>query len=333
MSGVHPRASWRCRRNRAPAAWSARRKRTSGSVLVFFRPVRCEDRSVLTQCALGTVTRVLLRQGRCFFYAQTVARTYSKEFPERPLMGVISDLLGIQHFTTSTGGTVRRDFLVAVGAGLGISTETLEALPTKDDVLSAVVEAATRAPLDPDLLSRGATVTNEALQAIVDGIMRHGAAGRPEVPQVEGRPLADGDSVKFDFTDLNDERDRRLMEIAAREGQDQFRSALLGAYNERCAITGCEAVETLAATHIYPYAGPAANSVSNGLLLRLDVRQLYNRGAISVHETTYNVLVKPHLMVTQYAGLAKQRLRVPRRTVHHPSTAALRSHRQWAGWV
>ncbi|MEU0266533.1 HNH endonuclease [Nocardioides sp. NPDC006303] len=286
---------------------------------------------MLTQFALGTVTRVHLRQGRCFFYARTVARTYGKEFPERPLMGVISDLMGIEHFTTSPGSTVRRDFLVAVGEGLGVSAETLQALPTKDDVLSAVVEAATRAPMDPGLLSPGATVTNEALQTIVDGIMKHGAEGRPDVPQVEGRPLADGDSLEFDLADLNDERDRRLMKIAANEGQDHFRSALLDAYGEQCAITGCEAVEALAATHIYPHAGPAANSVTNGLLLRLDVCQLYNRGAISVHETTHDVLVKPHLMVTQYADLAEQRLRVPESPVHHPSTAALRSHREWAG--
>ena len=39
-------------------------------------------------------------------------------YPERQLMAVISDLLGIPHFTTSNGSTVRADFLQAVAARL-----------------------------------------------------------------------------------------------------------------------------------------------------------------------------------------------------------------------
>jgi len=34
-------------------------------------------------------------------------------------MATISDLLGIPHFTTARGSTVRRDFLEAVGVALG----------------------------------------------------------------------------------------------------------------------------------------------------------------------------------------------------------------------
>lgn len=248
-------------------------------------------------------------------------------------MGVISDLLGIDHFTTSRGSTVRRDFLEAVGMALGLPETTVKGLETKDDVLAAVIEKATHEPMDPELLSVGGTVTNEALQAVIDGITRHGVAGRPRVPDVEPKILDEADAFGFSLDDLKDERDRRLMEMAVREGQNHFRTALLDAYDSRCAITGYNAVETLEAAHIYPYRGPATNHVTNGLLLRSDVHRLYDRGAISVHETNHQVLVKPHLMVTRYAELADCNLRLPRRLDLRPSTAALRSHREWAGLV
>lgn len=246
-------------------------------------------------------------------------------------MAVISDLLGIPHSTTSRGSTVRRDFLETVGTALGIPVATIMALPTKDDVLTAVVEQATQAPMDPELLSPGATVTNEALQAIIDGVTRNGVPGRPAMPEVEPKILDEAAALGFDIEDLKDERDRRLVEIAVREGQDRFRTALLDAYGSRCAITGSNAVETLEAAHIYPYKGPATNHVTNGLLLRTDIHRLYDRGAIAVHETSHHVLVKPHLMVTDYAPLAERSLRLPHRVQHRPSTAALRSHREWAG--
>lgn len=247
-------------------------------------------------------------------------------------MGVVSDLLGVPHFTTSRGSTVRRDFLEAVAAGLEIPEPTVQAL-TKEELLSAVVEAATQEPMDPALLSPGGTVTNEALQVIVDGITRNGVPGRPALPDVETQELDDAAALGFNIEDLKDERDRKLMKMAVREGQDHFRTALLDAYGGRCAVTGFDAVETLEAAHIYPYKGPATNHVTNGLLLRSDIHRLFDRGAVAVHETTHQVLVKPHLMVTQYEPLAELQLGLPRLAAHRPSTAALRSHREWAGLV
>jgi hypothetical protein len=249
-------------------------------------------------------------------------------------MGTLSYLLGIPHFTTSSGGSVRRDFLEAVGEGMHIPRATISAMGNKDDLLTLLIEEATQEPMDPALLSTGGTITNDALQAIVDGITRRGIAGRPNIPQVEGSEVAAEDSLTdlgFDPAAIKDERDKRLMEIAAREGQDRFRTALLDAYGDKCAVTGYDAVETLQAAHIYPYQGPATNVVSNGLLLRADIHTLYDRGAISIHETTFKVLVKPHLYATTYLYLGGNSLRLPKRKADRPSTAALRSHRLWAG--
>lgn len=268
-------------------------------------------------------------------YATAMPRTYGVEYPERPLMSILSDLLGIPHFTTSRGSTVRADFLRAVAEALGVPDDMLRGLH-KDQVLARAVEAATRTSIDRTLFSPGGTVTNRALQTIIDGVVAHGVTGRPVLPNVPSQPVADEDATDvlselFDVEAVKDERDRRLVEIAARQGQDRFRLAVLEAYGERCAITDYDAVETLEAAHIHPYRGPATNRVSNGLLLRADLHILYDRGAITVHETSYHVLVKPHLAVTRYAFLGDHGLRLPRRRGDRPSTAALRSHRLWAG--
>lgn len=247
-------------------------------------------------------------------------------------MSVISGILGIANFTTANGSTVRRDFLEAVGRALGIPDASIAGI-IKDDLLARVIEAATHSPMDPTLFSPGGTVTNRALQVIVDGLIEHGVPGRPDAPEVERRELADDEfDLEFHPDDVQDERDRRLIETAVREGQDQFRLELLRAYGEKCAITEYDAVETLQAAHIYPYRGPATNRVSNGLLLRSDIHILFDRGAIAIDESWYRVLVKPHLQVTTYGlDLNGRRLLLPKRRADRPSTAALRAHREWAG--
>ncbi|TRW46368.1 HNH endonuclease [Georgenia yuyongxinii] len=258
-----------------------------------------------------------------------MSKNFGIEFPERPLMGTLSDLLGIPHFTTSRGSTVRTDFLRAVALALGVQEASLSGV-VKDDVLALVVEAATERPMDPELVSPGGTVTNKALQAIIDGVTEHGVPGRlagSQRPEMEVGETTDG----FDPVGLSDERDRRLAEVAVREGQDHFRTRLMEAYGARCAVSGYDAAEVLEAAHIYPYKGPATNVVTNGLLLRSDLHRLFDRGAIAIDEATWRVLVKPHMLVTEYAWLVGKSLRLPRERASRPSTAALREHRNWAG--
>ncbi len=261
-----------------------------------------------------------------------MVRSYGVEFPERTLMSVVSDLLGIDHFTTARGSTVRKDFLVAAATALGVGDP--EGLG-KDPLLAAVVEAATRRPMDPALFSTGGTVTDAALQAVVNGLMEHGVPGRttPPAPSPAPDPAFDelGLEGVFDPDTVSDERDRRLGLLATRQGQDHFRTAVLAAYGGRCAVTRFDAVDALEAAHIYPYRGPATSTVSNGLCLRADVHTLFDRGSLALHETSMRVLLKPHLAITAYADLADTVIALPARVVDRPSVAALRSHREWAG--
>jgi hypothetical protein len=242
-------------------------------------------------------------------------------------MAVISDLLGIPHFTTSRGSTVRSDFLESVLRALGGDPRGLN----KEQLIIACGEAASRTPFDRTLLSPGGTVTNRVLQLIVDGITQHGipgrlAAGRPnladdEVPEV----------VAFDPADIQDQWSRAIAARAAREGQDRFRTNVLEAYGARCAVTGANAASALEAAHITPYRGPATNVIANGICLRADVHRLWDSRQVAIHEDSLEVVIVEALRATTYAALAGTRVRLPRNAADHPSVAALRAHRHWCG--
>ena len=81
-----------------------------------------------------------------------------------------------------------------------------------------------------------------------------------------------------------DGRERAIGAIVRRRGQPAFRRALLEAYHERCAVTGCDAPEALEAAHVVPYRGVATNHPANGLLLRADLHALFDLGLIAVDE-------------------------------------------------
>lgn len=255
-----------------------------------------------------------------------MGRQVGVEYPERPLMAVLSDLLGIPHFTTSNGGTVRRDFLQAVAARLGADPEA----ETKDELIRQVWEAANGRPMPEGRLSPGGTVTNVVLQEIIDGVTRSGLAGPAEAAGGAGVLEREVDESIFDPSELADERTVRLVYRALREGQDSFRTAVLDAYGNRCAVTGTAAPQVLEAAHIAPYRGPRFNVVPNGVCLRADIHLLFDRGAIAVDTGSWSILVGEHVAASGYADLVGGSLRLPRAREDHPSTRALDAHREWA---
>jgi hypothetical protein len=130
---------------------------------------------------------------------------------------------------------------------------------------------------------------------------------------------------------LADGRERVLASIVRRRGQIQFREELLDAYDGRCVLSGCDALEALEAAHIIPYLGPDSNHTSNGLLLRADLHTLFDLGLISVESATMKILLSPRLTSTSYGEFAGKQLRSPRNGASLPSKYALDQHRTWSG--
>lgn len=130
----------------------------------------------------------------------------------------------------------------------------------------------------------------------------------------------------FDPSDTTDARTRALRAIVQRQGQRTFRKALLAAYSERCAVTGCDLVETLEAAHISPHLGKHTDHVANGLLLRADIHTLFDQNLIAFDPDKGGVLMVSAVIAgTKFADrLKKLRLRSPKNPAHAPNAEALR---------
>jgi predicted restriction endonuclease len=139
------------------------------------------------------------------------------------------------------------------------------------------------------------------------------------------------ESGEFDPSSEIDGRRRALAAIVRRQGQPEFRKRLIQLYSGRCAISGCDAIQTLEAAHIVPYNGPGTNHPANGLLLRADLHVLFDLGLIAVDPSTFTVILKNELRNTSYADLEGRRLSLPSDLKLQPSSGALARHLENSG--
>lgn len=131
---------------------------------------------------------------------------------------------------------------------------------------------------------------------------------------------------------VEDERDRVLRSIVQRQGQQAFRLALLEAYENKCAMTGCRVVDVLEAAHIHRYMGKETNLVSNGLLLRADVHTLFDLNLVSVDTFTMRICVAPSLAGSSYGELVGRPLASPSAHGYGVDKRLLERHRALCGW-
>jgi hypothetical protein len=256
-------------------------------------------------------------------------------------MAVLSEMLRFKHHTTARGSTVEKPFLVDLALALGLSAP---ARMTKYEILDgahALLFAGQ--PMPQRCKTTGSTVTDEALQRLINGVVAQGfakvsltdggGAARIAVALSEAPATAEdldwGDP--FDPLALEDERKQALRLVNARSGQSAFRSAVLAAYEGRCAVSGCSVPEALDAAHIRPYRGTRTNVVPNGICLRADLHRLWDTGRLAVDESTHMVLLDADLLLSDYCDFLGRQIRLPRVAKNHPSSLALEQQRRWCG--
>lgn len=127
----------------------------------------------------------------------------------------------------------------------------------------------------------------------------------------------------FDPASITDARQRIATAVVARRGQQAFRQALLLAYGNKCAITGCGVAAVLEAAHIFPYLGPKTNHTSNGLLLRADIHTLFDLGLLNIHPTELTVELSEDMKNSEYSQLNGTHLRLPPIINEQPNQNAL----------
>lgn len=133
-------------------------------------------------------------------------------------------------------------------------------------------------------------------------------------------------SEVFDPRNVPDGRQRMLVSILRRQGQQDFRRKLLAAYNRQCAMTRCRVGWILEAAHITPYRGIRTNAVSNGLLLRADIHTLFDLALISIEPTRMKIHVSSRVTDPLYAALDGKKPTLPTSKTARRSMIALEEH-------
>jgi len=141
------------------------------------------------------------------------------------------------------------------------------------------------------------------------------------------------DAEGYFILDSGNARERTTASIIRRQGQSEFRQALIKAYNHRCAITNYDIEPVLEAAHIMPYLGPQTHDIANGLLLRADLHTLFNLYLMTIDPETMRVLVAPTMLKTKYGNLNCRPLRLPMLKSDRPSIEALRSRCDLCVWA
>jgi putative restriction endonuclease len=111
-----------------------------------------------------------------------------------------------------------------------------------------------------------------------------------------------------------------------------FRTAVLAAYDKRCAMTGLKFINgggraEVAAAHIRPVAQNGPDSVNNGLALSGTAHWMFDRGLISLDDDL-SVIVSRHVNDTE----SLDRLLRPDRKAIEPLDPALRPHPSFLAW-
>ena len=115
--------------------------------------------------------------------------------------------------------------------------------------------------------------------------------------------------------------------VEARQGQAEFRQALMVAYRNLCVVTGCAIRDLLHAAHIVPPSGASGHNLGNGLLLRADIHDLFDRGLITI-DRQFKVWVHPSLREREYRTYHGERASL---VAKYANPAALRRHRDLHG--
>ncbi len=149
---------------------------------------------------------------------------------------------------------------------------------------------------------------------------------RAQLLAVSTTPVESRDDLWEDPADFEDSRRRTWRAIVQRRGQPAFRSALLQAYGNACAISGCSVLEVLEAAHIAPYTGDDSNNVRNGLLLRADLHTLFDYGLLRINPQNLHVEVAPSLRTTIYGEFHDGLLRPPNEARNAPLAKSLQDH-------
>ncbi|AYM99751.1 HNH endonuclease [Chryseobacterium sp. 3008163] len=112
-----------------------------------------------------------------------------------------------------------------------------------------------------------------------------------------------------------DELQYTYQKVKKRLRQSKFRKELLVAYDYTCAVSRSKVIELLEAAHIQPYDGIHTSVVSNGILLRSDIHDLFDiytdgKRLINI-SADYKIEVHSSLINSEYWKYNGEKIKLP----------------------
>jgi hypothetical protein len=191
-----------------------------------------------------------------------------------------------------------------------------------------IVETPWRVFFDADLLEhaeRRLTQYGYGWSRFIPATTANSGSGSPAPSTGDTTSGEPGHGAEF-VPPVDDQRERTLRLACLRTGQDLFRKNLLAAYGARCCITGPTIPDALEAAHIHAYRGPHSNHLENGLLLRADLHNLFDRFLFGIEPSSLRIrIADPLRSHASYNDIDGVRLDFGNAAVR-PSNRALEIH-------
>ena len=150
----------------------------------------------------------------------------------------------------------------------------------------------------------------------------------PKTQNVIGKWMK-GSSIRTATTASKPVKFKQVL-VEQRQGQSEFRHSQMVAYNYKCAVTGCDVRDTLQAAHIVPVSNNGQHHVQNGLLLRADIHNLFDRGLLTIdaqYKVRLHTSIRSSLIYKTLHG--KKLVVVPSPKEQKPSLKLLAQHRKF----
>jgi hypothetical protein len=217
--------------------------------------------------------------------------------------------------------------------------DLIEALPKNGDCFfyrATVRQALGKRKDAREDYARALELGTNFVQEANAGLAEHSAAPAPAAPATPaGKGLAAQIVAKGVFATPVGKKpagvpDAVYRAVVQRRGQEELRQKLLQAYAGKCCITGADAEEAL---EVALLTGDGAGPLepANAILLRGDVRTLFDLNLIRIHPESRKVFIAESLKRGSYAKLMARQLRLPEASEDRPAVENLQKRWNAAG--
>ena len=131
---------------------------------------------------------------------------------------------------------------------------------------------------------------------------------------------------------LNSRVVHSIQAALGRRVQYSLQRKLLDIYHEKCAVTGCDVQPLLDTVFITSHDRDKADHPSQCLVLRTDLKTLYDLKLLAIHPQRLTVLLSPQLLESDYGRFQGHQITIPDQKIYYPSPESLTQNLEDCIW-